>query len=140
MSTRSAIGILSEDGRVLGVYCHWDGYLDHNGKILQHHYNSLSKVKKLLSYGNISALAEHIGRKHNFDSRNHPDWCLFYARDRGESDQQAKSFDNTKDFEEHHDWSEYYYLFHNGKWVYKCGNDPIYHDLATALKEQTQAA
>jgi hypothetical protein len=140
MSTRSAIGILNDDGTVTAVYCHWDGYLDHNGKLLQHHYNSLSKVKKLLSYGNISALAEHIGRKHNFDSRNHPDWCLFYGRDRGETGQEAKSFASTQEFEEHHGWSEYYYLFNNRRWVYKVPRDQVYHDLATALKNITQAA
>jgi|694.fasta_scaffold44857_12 hypothetical protein len=141
MSTRSAIGILSDDGRVLAIYCHWDGYLSHNGKMLQHHYNSLSRAKKLLSYGNASFIAPELGRKHNFDkaSTHHPDWCCFYARDRNETDQQAKSFDTTKEFEDHYDWSEYYYLFTNGKWVYKRSRDEIYHDLATALN-QVEAA
>ena len=62
------------------------------------------------------------------------------ARDRGEEDQQAKSFDRTKEFEDHYDWSEYYYLFTNGRWIYKHSRDEIYHDLATALNELVDAA
>lgn len=142
MSTRSAIGILSDDGKVLGVYCHWDGYLSNNGKLLRYHYNSLSKVRRLLGYGNISFLGPILGRKHNFDNatREHPDWCCFYARDRGETDQEAKSFDSTKDFEDHYNWSDYYYLFDKKKWVYKHAGENVYHDLDTALKNLKEEA
>jgi hypothetical protein len=36
MSTRSAIGI--RYGTIIkAVYCHWDGYVEHNGAILQEH-------------------------------------------------------------------------------------------------------
>jgi hypothetical protein len=34
MSTRSRIAVEVEDGKVLSVYCHSDGYLDGVGKAL----------------------------------------------------------------------------------------------------------
>lgn len=56
MATRSNIGLEKEDGSVEFIYCHWDGYLEHNGAILQQYYNDREKVEKLLSCGDISAL------------------------------------------------------------------------------------
>ena len=40
MSTNSTINIQNEDGTVDSIYCHWDGYLEFNGKLLQQHYTS----------------------------------------------------------------------------------------------------
>ena len=34
MSTRSNIAIKRKNGTVESIYCHWDGYLSYNGKIL----------------------------------------------------------------------------------------------------------
>ena len=34
MGTRSRIGIEMPDHSVVSVYCHWDGYVEGNGKIL----------------------------------------------------------------------------------------------------------
>jgi hypothetical protein len=39
MGTRSRIGVMHGDN-VKSVYCHWDGYLEHNGEILLKHYDS----------------------------------------------------------------------------------------------------
>lgn len=41
MSTRSHIGLLLEDGRIESIYCHNDGYLSHNGHILDSFYNDI---------------------------------------------------------------------------------------------------
>ncbi len=37
MATRSTIALEFADGTVEQVYCHWDGYLDHNGALLRDH-------------------------------------------------------------------------------------------------------
>ena len=34
MGTRSRIGIRNADDSVDSIYCHWDGYPDHNGRLL----------------------------------------------------------------------------------------------------------
>lgn len=136
MSTRSAIAIVKPTG-IVGVYCHYDGYPDGVGRVLHKHYNTIEKVEKLLSYGNISCLSEKIGRKHNFNNhlKEHEDWCLFYKRDRGEKDQEAHHFGTFEGFEEWYSWSSYYYIFKDNSWRYKSSGDILYHDLATAIKQ-----
>ena len=34
MATRSTIAMKTEDGKVRAIYCHWDGYIAYNGKML----------------------------------------------------------------------------------------------------------
>ena len=56
MGTRSTIALEFADGTVEQVYCHWDGYLEHNGKILAGHYINPFKLKELLALGGFSSL------------------------------------------------------------------------------------
>ena len=56
MGTRSTIALEFADGTVEQVYCHWDGYLAHNGKILAGHYINPFKVKELVALGGFSSL------------------------------------------------------------------------------------
>ena len=60
MGTRSMIDMVMDDGKIKGIYCHWDGYEDHNGKILVKHYTTEEKVESLLNLGDISSLSESI--------------------------------------------------------------------------------
>jgi len=87
MGTRSRIAVMH--GEVCkSVYCHWDGYLEHNGKILQEHYDS-AKANHLVALGDLSTLCEHIvapdGVDHSFE-KPLPGITVFYGRDRGEED------------------------------------------------------
>ena len=90
MSTRSKIGILRKDGTVDHIYCHWDGYPEHNGCILYNDYNNINKINSLIKNGDMSLLREHIfpnpTKPHNFEfnEEKQDDVCLFYNRDRGE--------------------------------------------------------
>ena len=56
MGTRSTIALEFADGTVEQVYCHWDGYLEHNGMILDINYMDPFKVKQLLALGGFSSL------------------------------------------------------------------------------------
>lgn len=56
MGTRSRIGIEMPDHSVVSVYCHWDGYPEHNGKILVKHYQNREDVQELIDGGGISSL------------------------------------------------------------------------------------
>ena len=47
MATRSTIAIQLENGSINQVYCHWDGYLSNNGKILMEYYNNAEIIKYL---------------------------------------------------------------------------------------------
>ena len=62
MSTRSFICKEEKDGKVVGVFCHWDGYPTHNGRILLQHYpyDEKEKVDTLINLGNLESLGETI--------------------------------------------------------------------------------
>ena len=120
MGTRSLIGVEMPDSSVQYVYCHWDGYLSHNGKILLNHYVDLLKVIKLMSYGHMSSLGKEIGKKHGF-AENDTNYCTFYKRDRGETGAKinVKIAKSIKDFKAVDYGAEYKYLFcKDEKWRY----------------------
>jgi len=120
MSTRSMILREEDDGRYFGIYCHHDGYLSHNGLILSTYYNTRKKLQKLLELGDLSYLAPNLkpssGVPHSFD--NPQDCvCVFYGRDRGEEDINAKYV--TLEDLDNDPWIEYTYVFtRDDKWKY----------------------
>jgi len=121
MSTRSRIGIELKTGKIKHVYAHWDGYPEHNGKILLQHYTDRAKLQQLISLGAVSALAPNIGEKIGFDDREAQErnnQCLFYGRDRGEKDGIKARTTTVKSFLKL-DWEEYAYVLGvDGKWRY----------------------
>ena len=132
MGTRSRIAVMH--GPIAkSIYCHWDGYLDHNGRILLEHYDS-SKANELVSLGDMSALRPDIGTPHSFSQfeleemdreefvRTTENMCTFYGRDRGEEGTEwkvAHTFDEL--FEQvENGGGEWYYVMRDGEWY--CGN------------------
>lgn len=82
MGTRSFIAVEAKPNRYYGVYCHWDGYLSHNGRILHRHYNSFQKAMFLIRGGSLSTLGESIGHKIDYDIHHHPvNQCVYHHRD-----------------------------------------------------------
>ena len=154
MSTNSRIAVMH--GTVCkSIYCHWDGYLAHNGAILQEHYDS-SQANQLVALGDLSSLRRDIGEKHAFSQFDVPkeeveafktlteDMCTFYGRDRDEKGQEWKVAVNFETFLEQCDMSgaDYYYIMENGQWY--CGSmnerDPFFQRLvllSQALESQT---
>ena len=49
MATRSTIALEFADGTIGQVYCHWDGYLQHNGRMLLANYSNPYVLRDLLS-------------------------------------------------------------------------------------------
>jgi len=126
MATRSNIGIVNEDGSVTGIYCHWDGYPENNGKLLLKHYNNSGIVNELMDLGNLSYLDKNLYCEDNNHSFNNPadGVCVAYGRDRGEKNADSKSFTNISEFEKYANrtTADYQYLFNNGKWQYRNHN------------------
>lgn len=58
MGTSSMIGILNKDGSVTASYCHYDGYLAYNGRMLVENYNSQYDAEMVAKGGYISGLKE----------------------------------------------------------------------------------
>ena len=132
MGTRSRIAVMH--GEVCkSVYCHWDGYLEHNGAILQEHYNS-AKANQLVALGDMSSLRSEIGTPHSFSQfeleeidrdefiRTTENMCTFYGRDRGEEGTEWKVAHTFEEFFEQveNGGGEWYYVMQDGAWY--CGN------------------
>jgi len=54
MGTRSLIGKQLNDGSILGVYCHYDGYPEFNGRVLRDNFDTADKVAALIDGGDMS--------------------------------------------------------------------------------------
>ena len=129
MATRSTIALEFADGTVQQVYCHWDGYLSNNGRILAEHYRDPFKVQQLINNGAISSLKPEIGEKHDFDwyfkketiPQDMKDiyenlWTCFYARDRGE-ELMVNKFRDFEDYRKNAQSEEYNYILRtDGNW------------------------
>ena len=127
MGTRSRIAVMH--GPIAkSVYCHWDGYLEHNGAILLEHYDS-SKANELVALGDLSSLRPEIGEKHAFSRLEVPmddeaydklygNMTTFYGRDRGEQNVEWKVAHTFDQFLEQVDncGAEYYYVMRDGVW------------------------
>ena len=139
MGTRSTIALEFADGTVEQVYCHWDGYLEHNGKILQEHYSDPFKLRDLIDLGDMSSLGERIGTQHAFEKAPEGE-CTFYLRDRKEQGCKAKSFVDFQHYLVNHQYEEYEYILRkDGNWYVK-QHDNEYELLVTALAKELETA
>ena len=142
MGTRSTIALEYADGTVDQIYCHWDGYLDHNGVILRDHYSDPFKLRQLMDLGDMSSLAPNIGSQHAFEKAPEGE-CTFYKRDRNESGVGAKNFMDFEDYIDNHQYEEYEYILRQveGKavWFVKCHDAP-YTTLVEAIEAEKVAA
>jgi len=86
------------------VYCHYDGYLDYTGRILQAHYDSTA-ANALIARGDNS------GVKETLEGMN------FYS-DRGEEDVSWQVAHTFEEFLEqvNNCCGEYYYVMKDGVW------------------------
>ena len=132
MATRSTISLEFADGTIGQVYCHWDGYLAHNGKILFENYSDPFILRELIDLGSVSSLRPNIGIQHPFSkfeiNDKSPDvdalislyeeaeqkgWCTFYGRDRGEGEYEATYFKDYEHFLIDGQEEEYDYILRN---------------------------
>jgi hypothetical protein len=60
MGTRSNIAYEKPNGKVVVMYCHYDGYPEYNGRVLQEHYSHPTQAKALVDNGYQSGLKETI--------------------------------------------------------------------------------
>jgi len=116
MATRSNIAMKTQDGKIVSVYCHWDGYVANNGKILLENYTDIDKIEALVALGSISSLGEQIGDPQDFDDRStqKDEWTLFYSRDRGEQ-LSIQEYDDIPSWVL--DMEEYAYLWNGKEWL-----------------------
>ena len=151
MGTRSTIALEYADGTVEQVYCHWDGYLEHNGQILLKHYSNPFILRDLIDLGDVSSLKPTIGTKHafsHFELRAEEvaeykvlteNMTTFYGRDRGEDGVSARKFKDYEDYAANHQYEEYDYILRNDNGVavwFVCDHDGAYVTLESAIMDE----
>ena len=116
MATRSNIAYRNAEGTIVSVYCHWDGYVANNGRILEENYQDQAKIEALVALGSISSLGAELGEKQDFDDRStqKDDWTLAYHRDRGEELHVSEYADIPSWID---DMEEYAYLWNGKEWL-----------------------
>ena len=114
MSTRSLICYEDEQTKeISSIYCHFDGYLEHNGRILNAHYKDFVTVKELVDGGNIRCLSNTIE-----DTGYYKD-----LENRGGSEDQERTQTHLNqymlfDYLRADIFIEWVYLFKDGAWHY----------------------
>jgi len=135
MATRSNIGILNSDGTVDYIYCHFDGYLEYNGKILNEHYSEEGSVWGLMALGDLSILGPELGEKQDFEGSRNKNWCLAYGRDRGKKVEHKRC--SYEHYTKSEDLEEYIYLYTPGEgWEVRENGAGYWADLSKALQTQ----
>ena len=112
MATRSTIAIKTEDG-IKAIYAHWDGYIEHNGRILKNSYTTSEEVNALIELGDISQLGLDL------------DLTVAYGRDKGDAmtDVEPQTFESIAEWVEYFagSYCEFYYLFDGQDWIVSKG-------------------
>jgi hypothetical protein len=115
MATRSLIGLKNGE-TVKYVYCHFDGYPSNNGvgtKLAR--YWNLKKTQELMDRGDLRSLGDDFAS------------CQFFNDI--EDEKSGHKIVGLGDYAESQflkeNWDiEYFYLFDNGKWMYKDTRTP----------------
>ena len=107
MGTRSRVAVMHGDV-CKSVYCHYDGYLDYTGRILQEHYDS-TKANLLVALGDNSGVKETVEE-------------MRFYKDRGETNVDFQTAHSFREFLDQVQacFAEYYYVMRDGEWYAGC--------------------
>jgi regulatory protein YycI of two-component signal transduction system YycFG len=127
MGTRSTIALEFADGTVEQVYCHSDGYLEHNGQILAKNYMDPFVVRDLIALGGFSSLDKTV-----------EETAVTAYTQRGE-DLDINKFIDFEDYVDNHQYEEYEYILRqiDGKAVwFVSDHDGDYVTLEQAIMDE----
>lgn len=98
MATQSTIIVKISENEYHSVYCHFDGYPEHQMPILRQNYSSPELAKELVRHGDMSVLAEKCNGSETHSYEN-PDFqqTIYYGRDRGEKNTEYKVYDTLNE-------------------------------------------
>ena len=103
MGTRSRVGVMH--GTVCkSVYCHYDGYLNYTGEILNKHYDS-ALANQLVARGDNSGVKETLAGMNFYGDPSQDDVGYHIARTFEEFLEQVEG-----------NGCEYYYVMRDGVW------------------------
>lgn len=142
MATRSTIAVEHADGTVSQVYCHWDGYLTHNGQILVDHYDTQKKAELLVFLGSMSSLRPKCipdPAKTHSSINPQDDVTTYYSRDNGEPFVKPSHYPTVDNYKRNLQCEEYDYFFTEGQWEVSngCGYELVTQALEVAMLKET---
>ena len=109
MATRSRIGLQLSDDSIVSVYCHYDGYPAHNGRVLRTHFDTIEKVRELIDGGDMSCTRTNAG----WNNETLPEVGPLYYSTRGEDCPPRHDETMTEFFK---NGEEFGYIYQNGEW------------------------
>lgn len=116
MGTRSRVAVMH--GEVIkSVYCHYDGYLQYTGEILQKYYDS-TLANKLVALGDNSGVKETLEEMNFYQDREREQEDV-HAFMESTPWTVAHSFEEFLD-QVHGSTCEYYYIMKDGRWYAGC--------------------
>ena len=81
MATRSRIGLQLDNGSIVSVYHHWDGYPQWLGVTLKSKFNTRDKIEKLIDGGDMSSCDSND----DWDRKELGETAPLYYNDRGDN-------------------------------------------------------
>lgn len=106
MGTPSMIGCFNDEtGTVTATYCHYDGYLEYNGKMLVENYNTPERAEAVANAGYLSALEEDLNK--SIAESIHTGKPVVY---KSVEDYQQSGYDHAS--------AHYLYLFDGENWFF----------------------
>jgi hypothetical protein len=147
MATRSTIAVIHQDGSVSQVYCHWDGYLEHNGKFLIENYATQELAESLVALGDLSSLSKTVGVAHPFGHygtdlsqdeyyKLYGNMNTYYGRDRGETGTEVKRYSDVYEYLDKFQDEGYNYLFNGTSWGYQAYNMTEYVEVTADMVKE----
>jgi len=106
MGTASMIGVYNKDGSVTASYCHYDGYLSYNGRLLVETYNTTEAANAVANCGYLSGLTNDL------------DNDLKEAVHKNEEPRIYNSVDTFLKVGDRYAGADYLYLFDGKTWLY----------------------
>lgn len=119
MSTPCFIGkVDNKTDDVRFIYCHFDGYPEDVGYILDTYYKDAGKVEDLLDLGDISSLKEEVSPSPSYTEKEIKDKVtVAYFRDKGgDWNSVAPKHTQLANYEKEDLMIDYKYLYKNSKW------------------------
>lgn len=119
MSTPCFIGkVDNKTDDVRFIYCHFDGYPEYVGDVLNTYYKDHGKVEDLLDLGDISVLRQEVSADPSYTEEEIKDKVtVAYFRNEGEDwDSVTPKHTQLANYEKGEDTIDYLYLYKDGIW------------------------
>ena len=94
MRSSCSIAYQRDNGEIVCIYCHWDGYLAYVGQTLKLHYKDPETIEKLMALGDLSSLGKYPEVDPNgweYSKKGNDDLCVNY-KSRGDRNCDAEVF------------------------------------------------